>query len=198
MEVLIRLLPVIVIGSATAWYYLKVYRPSQSNRTLKPTVSQAYSTEKKCGSCAMMIPKEAAKCPYCRSKVGITSMGKVIAGLFILMMAAMIVRCSETPTTTAVTAVAAPQVAKQDKTKKISGLVVRGKSIAVGDRFDDVTSVLLPADCVYQDQTSDKLIPGSLFLQKTYDVSGKKFTLYVARKEATGPYFISNIEVPDS
>lgn len=152
--------------------------------------------QKKCSSCAMMIPKEAVKCPFCRSKVGITFMGKIIAGLFILMTLSAVFRCSSTPTTTEIQTPAAP-TAKQNKNKKIAGLVVRGKTISVGDSFDDVTSVLQPADCTYQDHKSDPLIPGSLSLQKVYNAGGKIFTLYVARKEAGGPYYITNIEVPD-
>ena len=43
--------------------------------------------EKKCSHCAMMIPKEAKVCPYCRKKVPIS--GK--AALIIIMIATVII-----------------------------------------------------------------------------------------------------------
>jgi len=41
---------------------------------------------KACPKCAMAIPFNAKICPYCRQQVGLSLMGKVIVGLFILMV----------------------------------------------------------------------------------------------------------------
>jgi hypothetical protein len=42
--------------------------------------------EKKCKYCAMMIPKEAKICPHCRKKQGISLLGKIVIGLFLLVL----------------------------------------------------------------------------------------------------------------
>lgn len=90
MEVFISLLPVVIIGSITVWYYFRIYQPSKTNNLPKPLPTQTYVSEKKCSSCAMMIPKEASICPYCRTKQGFT-LGNAIAILvFILIFSAII------------------------------------------------------------------------------------------------------------
>jgi hypothetical protein len=40
--------------------------------------------EKKCKSCAMMIPNEAKTCPYCRKRQGWALPAKIFAALFIV------------------------------------------------------------------------------------------------------------------
>lgn len=47
-----------------------------------PRIIPSKHSEKKCTSCLMTMPKSASKCPYCRTKQGIT-LGKIIAAVFI-------------------------------------------------------------------------------------------------------------------
>ncbi len=50
--------------------------------------------EKKCRYCAMMIPKEASICPYCRKQQGFSSGFKAILGIiiFLIVMVALMPR----------------------------------------------------------------------------------------------------------
>lgn len=43
------------------------------------------ATEKKCKHCAMMVPKAAKICPYCRKKFGLTTTAWAVIGLFAIM-----------------------------------------------------------------------------------------------------------------
>ena len=74
-------------------------KPSESDA---PKIeSMAPRTEqKKCRSCAMLIPKAAKICPYCRKKQGWTLPAKIFAGIFILMAFSAAINAGKTSTST--------------------------------------------------------------------------------------------------
>lgn len=46
--------------------------------------------EKKCKHCAMMVPKDAKICPYCRKRLTTSLITKAVAAFFILMFISMV------------------------------------------------------------------------------------------------------------
>jgi hypothetical protein len=59
--------------------------------------------EKKCKFCAMMIPKDAKICPHCRKKQGTSTIVKILAVIFGLMVIGAIMNgITGKPTTTGV------------------------------------------------------------------------------------------------
>lgn len=58
-----------------------------------PTVQHPAHTNpvKTCPKCAMQIPAAAVKCPHCRTTVGMSFMGKIIAVLFIAMVGSCVI-----------------------------------------------------------------------------------------------------------
>ena len=85
------------------------------------------------------------------------------------------------------------QTVSAPELKKVSGLVVRGRTIAVGDTYDSALEVLMPSDQTNQSIHRDK--QGNMILLKHYDADGKKFCLTVSRIEDPGPYRILLIDM---
>ena len=71
------------------------------------------------------------------------------------------------------------------KFKDVKTLIVRDRKIAVGDKFDDVVTIVRPEDMITQTITRDPKFKNNLFVVKTYEVDGKIFKLLLATLEET-------------
>jgi hypothetical protein len=138
----------------------------------------------------MDVPKSAKICPYCRKRLVTHPLTLTIAIIIGISISVTVFQ-----NLTNSSKIPPPTVETTDNYREVQGIVVKGKSITVGDKFDDVAAILHPADMLSQQITPDTKIPGSHFLIKKFDVDGKKFKLHVARTEDPGPYRVIGIEV---
>lgn len=147
---------------------------------------------KTCRMCGMQVPASAIVCPFCRKPIGMSWPKKMVAGIFILIVGSCVygqVR-SKLDAPTPVRPAAQP-VDKYDKTQS---LTIRGKTISVGDTYDDVLLVVRPGEMVTQDTYKDTKLKNSLALIKDYNADGKRFRLYISRLEDEGPYQVVGID----
>lgn len=74
-------------------------------------------------------------------------------------------------------------------------IIVRGNTITVNNKFDDIIHYFRSTDMINQDVSKDR--NGSLVLEKHYKVDNKNFTLLVARDiTGRGPYYVLDIMYP--
>jgi len=74
-----------------------------------------------------------------------------------------------------------------------SSIIVRGKTIRIGDTADDIFKTLKPADSKKKDVGPDPTNPRSLLVTHYYEVEGKSFSLTFARTTDPGPYRLIRI-----
>ena len=74
-----------------------------------------------------------------------------------------------------------------------SSIVVKGRSIKVGDLADDVFKILKPSDVLSQDISDDAVKPGSKVVTKHYKVNTMTFDITFARATDPGPYRVKHI-----
>lgn len=78
--------------------------------------------------------------------------------------------------------------------EEVKSIKVNGKTIKVGETFDNVLTKLPNKYMISQSSPSpDPRNPNSFILTKKYDVNGNKFDLIVGRREDPGPFRIRNI-----
>ena len=77
---------------------------------------------------------------------------------------------------------------------EVKSIKVNGKTVKVGETFDNVLTKLPNKYMISQSNPSpDPTNPNSFILTKKYDVNGNKFDLIVGRREDPGPFRVRKI-----
>ncbi len=78
--------------------------------------------------------------------------------------------------------------------QEVKSIKVNGKTITIGETFDNVLTKIPNKYMVSQSSPSpDPINPNSFILTKKYNVNGFKFDLVVGRREDPGPFRIRKI-----
>jgi ribosomal protein S27AE len=153
----------------------------------------------KCKECGNEVSSKAKSCPKCGAQVARKPIGcgSVIIFFFLLFLVGIIVSISRRtiqpnlPTNTISSVTPTPTAVPE--LNKVENIVIRGRSIAVGDTFDSAVEVLNPSDMINQSIHRDG--QNNMTVMKYYDVEGKKFCLTVTRIKDPGPYIIVLIDI---
>jgi hypothetical protein len=76
---------------------------------------------------------------------------------------------------------------------EVNSMIIRGKTIKIGDTADYVFKILTNADLLSQNVSKDPNNPNSLLAIKNYEADGQKFTIYFSRIQDPGPYKVVKI-----
>jgi len=161
---------------------------------------------KRCPRCSEIVSPEAITCPHCHKRLKTSAVTKLFVVFFAMFSISIIYFRSQDasgptqnftqPTPVARTSAALPTPVSDldSRLKLVDSVQVRGKTIRVGDLFDDVVSVLKPSDTVGNPIINeDDKLPGSLVIRRTYGVNFDTIRLEGRRSEDPGPYRVSRI-----